>query len=164
MEFKCPFVVILLPRHTRVLLSMQLRYWKASPVHHSLWSPPEMVSDQKYPKENNIREHVLAFIEGKSKQMIIQIISRQCFVYGRKLDHAWEFLQLSLVTCVAACCALFGWEGVAFEFFLHLSWFSEEFLLMHHSGPLGMSLDFVEWIQEWFFCFSHPILMTLRSE
>ena len=77
-----------------------------------------MVSDQKYPKEKNIREHALAFIEGKSKQMIIQIISRQCFVYGRKLDHAWEFLQLSLVTCVATCRALIGREGVAFDFFL----------------------------------------------
>ena len=64
-EFKSPSIVILSIKCTKVLQSVQLSCSQALPIHRSLRSPPGVVSDQKYPKENFILEHALAFIEGK---------------------------------------------------------------------------------------------------
>ena len=51
-------------------------------VRHSFLSSPGMVSDQKYPKENYVLEHALAFIEREiNKHLIVWAISRQCFVF-----------------------------------------------------------------------------------
>jgi disulfide oxidoreductase YuzD len=67
----------------------------------SSWSWPKMVSDQEYRKVHNNMKHSLAFIEKKVFydnyfyiiiiiyffSMIIRGISRQCLIYGLKLDR-----------------------------------------------------------------------------
>jgi hypothetical protein len=52
----------------------------------------KMVSDQKYPKVHTIQTTCSCFycLHERSFFIIIQAISRQCFVYGQKLDH-WGF-------------------------------------------------------------------------
>ena len=84
-----------------------------------------MVTDQKYPKENYVLEHALAFIEREiNKHLIVRAISRQCFVFmvisstmitlaaiigdGPLLDHQLLKLAIRLVPwCTHEICNVY---------------------------------------------------------